>query len=299
MKTARTTDDTTAPKNVVELHAEKVLAVLAVTIAVVEILIAIAAWLARHQMPVRETLVFGEFAWRGAWMGILFLWGIGATPWRPAGGHLALVLLFGLALLSIPLATTRAFDRAEQGWSLVYGAAIAAWLVAARLFGVRLGHHLRLQQPQRLRWSLLTIIAAVTLAAIVAGIGTAIWRSWLYEREHSTGWLVGLLQVLLMLLMTTTSFQSVFLLGALRWRWGSYASVAVGLLCMGIILYSRWRGESTGVIWRGELAGAVFFGGCSLLSNGILAAVVHYCGWRIFLDTPVWDRQGAARIHSA
>jgi hypothetical protein len=278
------------PKRVVEPQATKVLATVAITVTVIETLIAASAlvWGPGSNIA-RETFDMVEFAWRGAWIGLLFLWSIGVVPWRTSGGRLAIVLLIALAGLAIPAVAVHAFESSEQIWSLLYGAAVAAWMLVARLFGLRIGHFQHVPPLAKWRWSLRTIIATVTLSAVVLGIWMAIWRSWVYEREHSNGWLVGLLQVILMILMVATLLHAVALVAAVRWPWTGFLFMLLGpFAAVGTLV----------VQGKGEIAGAVLFGGFCLSANGILTVVLHYYGWHGFLDTPIWDRRAEARLNS-
>lgn len=282
MKTALGTDDSIDAQDVGGRHAVQALAALAWTVMTVEVVIAAAAlvWASRANV-IRETLLVALFAWRGGWIGLFFLWSVGVAPWRASRGRLAIMLLIALAGLAFPAIAFHAFETPEQIWSLLYGGAVALWLLVARLFGLRIGHFQQSPPLARWRWSLRTIVGTVTLSAVVLGIWMAIWRSWMYEREHSNAWLVGLVQLILMVLMVATFLQAAALAVAVRWRWGSFVLMLLGPLAAAGVLVTQSKGE---------IAGGVLFGGFCLSANGILTVVLHYYGWHGFLDTPIWDR---------
>src|SRR5262245_57958353 len=69
------------------------------------------------------------YAWRGTWFGMWSLWAIAATPWRKAGGPLAVALAALMVAAAAMLAVGGLPANSDGRLTVIYGAEVAVWLL--------------------------------------------------------------------------------------------------------------------------------------------------------------------------
>jgi hypothetical protein len=225
------------------------------------------------------------YAWRGTWFGMWFLWGAAASPWRKAGGLTATCLGLLLATPAALLAVGGLPANSDGRLTIVYGAEVAAWLLVARLFGLRVAHTSIAGNQRRWQWSLKSLAAVVTIASIVFWVVGIVWRFEQYVPKTRPVVYTGIERLFILSSMAVSFGHATALALILMTRWGRYAASIVGAVAVVIVIWFDFSRSMSWVI--AEI-------GMTLIACVVFRERMEQDGWQTYFEPPFWERVSVA-----